>query len=85
MSDYPEHDKLSKISDESQAIGQFIDWLSTQKMTVAEWIPIQGYRDDQLTPMSGSITELLAAYYGIDLGKIESEKRQMLETMRSAR
>ncbi len=27
MSDYPEHDKLSAISDKSQAIGEFLDWL----------------------------------------------------------
>jgi hypothetical protein len=27
MSKYPEHDKLAKVSDESQAIGTFLDWL----------------------------------------------------------
>lgn len=25
--DYPEHEKLSKIKDKSQAIGEFLDWL----------------------------------------------------------
>lgn len=27
MSDYPEHEKLSAVKDESQAIGEFLDWL----------------------------------------------------------
>lgn len=31
MSDYPEHDKLSKISDQSQAIGEFLNWLADVK------------------------------------------------------
>lgn len=30
MSDYPEHDKRSKILDQSQAIGEFLDWLGSQ-------------------------------------------------------
>lgn len=28
MADYPEHDKLLAIQDQSQAIGEFVDWLS---------------------------------------------------------
>ena len=31
MSDYPEHDKLSAISDRSQAIGDFLEWLRSEK------------------------------------------------------
>lgn len=27
MSDYPEHEKLKAISDKSQTIGEFLDWL----------------------------------------------------------
>lgn len=27
MSDYPEHDKLMAVKDESQTIGEFLDWL----------------------------------------------------------
>ena len=30
-SDYPEHDKLSAIKDKSQAIGEFVDWLHSEK------------------------------------------------------
>jgi len=28
---YPEHEKLSKVQDQSQAIGEFLEWLETTK------------------------------------------------------
>lgn len=31
MKDYPEHDKLIKIADKSQAIGEFMSWLEDEK------------------------------------------------------
>jgi hypothetical protein len=38
---YPEHEKLTAISDASQAIGEFLDWLSSEKsvhrMVWREW------------------------------------------------
>lgn len=37
MSDYPEHDKLSKIKDRSQAIGEFLEWLSGQGVNLMRW------------------------------------------------
>ena len=40
MSEYPEHDKLSKVSDESQAQGDLLDWLAsqgTQLMQFEKW------------------------------------------------
>lgn len=30
MSDYPEHDKLTKVAPESQAQGELLEWLSSQ-------------------------------------------------------
>ena len=37
MSNYPEHDKLSKISDESQLVGEFIDWLQDKGYTICKF------------------------------------------------
>jgi hypothetical protein len=34
---YPEHDKLSKVRNESQRIGEFLDWLSERGMQVMRW------------------------------------------------
>ena len=37
MADYPEHEKLAKISDESQAIGHFLDFgLAEQNLALYE-------------------------------------------------
>lgn len=38
MSDYPECEKMKDVSDLSQAIGEFIDWLPSQGLCVAEKI-----------------------------------------------
>jgi len=37
MSDYPEHDKMSAIVDQSQAIGEFLDWLATRGISLMTW------------------------------------------------
>ncbi len=34
MGDYPEHDKLHKVVDESQAVGEFLEWLQGKKEVV---------------------------------------------------
>jgi len=34
MSDYPEHDKLHKVADKSQAVGDFLEWLQNKKEVV---------------------------------------------------
>lgn len=36
-SEYPEHEKLAKISDKSQAIGEFLSWLSQQGFYICQW------------------------------------------------
>jgi hypothetical protein len=37
MSEYPEHDKLHTVVDESQAQGAFIEWLSDQGIKLMVW------------------------------------------------
>lgn len=46
MTDYPEHEKLRRISDQSQAIGEFLDWLTHERGVELqefrvwyEWVP----------------------------------------------
>jgi len=89
MSDYPEHDKLSAVKDASQAIGEFIE---TAGYTLCELRTFIEPLDDEpngktyetrprLAPVNKSIQVILADYYGIDLDKIEAEKRAMLDTL----
>ena len=81
MSNYPEHDRLSEISDISQSIGQFLD---ESEYILAEYHRPDGYSEEHLFPVQKPITQILADYFEIDLNKIEAEKRQMIEEMRNA-
>lgn len=72
MSEYPEHEKLAKIQDESQVIGEFLDWCADAKGVV-------------LTRNGPAITwnsGLLAEFFSIDQAKIDAEKEQMLADIR---
>jgi len=74
---YPEHEKMMKVKEESQAIGDFIDWLSWHKRVhLAKW------ENDRFSPFHYDIERLIAEYYGIDLNVIETEKRAMIEEFR---
>ncbi len=80
---YPEHDKLREISDKSQIIGEFLDWMSYEKHIVrARWGEDED-GDDVLLVDNESIEGLLAEFFGIDRDKIEAEKLAMLETLRA--
>jgi hypothetical protein len=116
MSDYPEHDKLTAIKDESQSIGEFIEtsgYILAQYREAGDngqppyvWRPwadkeeaptVNDYADgrakhnpayeswgEHLVPVGLPITQILAAYFDIDLRKIEDEKRTMLDQLRAA-
>ena len=84
MVDYPEHEKLKKVQERSQSIGEFIDWLSEKKLCVCEYIKDEIVNEEGWFPANKSTEKLLAEFFNIDLGKIESEKQQMLEEMRAS-
>ena len=77
--EYPEHEKLAKVKDESQIIGQFLD-TGLDGMVLARW------DDDyeEYNPVHEPINTILDRYFGIDQDKLEAEKRQMLEQLRKA-
>jgi hypothetical protein len=37
MSNYPEHDKQAKVVDQSQAIGEFLEWLNSEGVRLMTW------------------------------------------------
>ena len=80
MSEYPEHDKLKAVMEQSQAIGEFIE--NNGKYVLAESVAVEGYRHLQLIPVHRPINDILAEYFDIDLSALESEKRAMLEKLR---
>lgn len=79
--DYPEHEKLKGIKVESQAQGEFLDWLMGKGYVIARY-GNHPSGDQFLLDAGVSIETLLAEYYGIDLIKLEAEKRQMLKRLR---
>lgn len=85
---YPEHDKMAKVAVQSQAVGDFIEGSG---FVLCTWVPCQAFHEDgdtcraaaHLVETKLSTLEVLAAYYEIDLDKIETEKRAMLEAMQA--
>lgn len=71
MSEYPEHEKLKEIQPKSQAIHEFIDWVSTEH-------GIELSSDHRMP----RLTNLVAEFFDIDLNKINAEKDAMVEEMR---
>lgn len=62
----PECDKLHKIKDKAQSIGEFLDWLV----------------EYHYVSLPDSIVELLAEYFDVNLEKVEEEKGAILEELR---
>lgn len=77
----PELDKLRAVMDESDIIGEF---LVTCGYVLAENVPREGGLDDVLVPVPRTTNEILAKYYGIDLFKVEEEKRAILDSLKAA-
>ena len=82
---YPEHERLEKVQEVSQRIGEFLEWLSEKDIRMCEYLdeiddegfPMKGY-----WPIRDGIVELLARYFDINLKKIESEKQAMIQALR---
>lgn len=88
MSDYPQHDRLRRVADTSQTIGEFVDWLADSKgvhlahhfeFTDVDWNGNEYTKQPELTTYNvPNIQALLAEFFGVDLAALEAEKRAML-------
>lgn len=72
----PELDKMLAVNDKSQVIGEFLDWLRNDRDII-----FAKYHKDELYPEYSSIEKLLAEFFGIDLKKIEEERRAILKSL----
>lgn len=78
----PECERMAAVREKSQAIGEFLEWLREEKgWTIAE----EYGNSDRLLPVRYSTEALLAEFFGIDLNKVERERRAILEGCRSTR
>lgn len=81
---HPETQKMIDAAPESQSIGEFVEWLSTKGMHIAEYAEYEkGVLRSQLVPVSRGIEDILAEYFGIDLKAVEKERREILASLRS--
>ncbi len=84
----PECEKLLKVSKESNVIGEFLDWMESEKKLVfAKWGMVKpeysdGFEREGLLPEHINKEKLLADFYKIDLNKVETERRALLDHLR---
>lgn len=79
----PECDKLTVVSEKSNAIGEFLDWMIERTdYRVCDFIGDK-FCDGEYSPSSHLEREkLLAKYFEIDLDKVEDEGRALLDWIR---
>jgi hypothetical protein len=75
---YPEHEKLHAVRKRSQAIGEFLAE-GDHGYQLCEFSEELG----EFLPVTRSTEQILADYFGIDLGRLEAEKRAMLDAQRA--
>lgn len=80
MNQYPEHEKLAKVKDKSQAAGDFLAWLRDEKKLI-----LCREIDDELMPEFPQFEKLLGEFFEINLNVIEDEKRAMLAQLQHDR
>lgn len=78
-SEYPEHDKLQAVADQSEVIGAFIE---ESGFVLAEYRDVDGFAESRLLPVQKSTQQILADYFKIDLTALGREKVKMLDAMR---
>ncbi len=73
---FPQLARMQAVQEQSQAIGEFIDWLGQNGMAICT--SEDGLRGDRFYPVMAPIEELLARHFGVDLQAAEKERRATL-------
>jgi len=78
----PELNKIKKVSDKSQEIGNFLDWLGSVGYHIAEYKKVYGFEEKQLVTIYLNPEQILAKYFKINLDKAEKERQMILDDLR---
>lgn len=78
---YPEHEKLLAVKDQTQVIGEFLEWLASRGIQLMRPSGHENIGHDGWLPDTRSISTILADWAGIDEARLEREKRAMLERL----
>ena len=72
----PHLNRMVEVHAESQAIGEFLEWLGKQRIDLCSVISGSGH--DRWAPITDGTEKLLARYFDIDLDAVENERRALL-------
>ena len=78
MLNTPTLDKIKAVHEESQSIGEFLEWL-----TQDHWICDYDKDAGTFFPTYSGIEQLLAEYFDIDLDQAEKERQALLDELRN--
>lgn len=81
MPQTPMLDKMKAVREQSQVIGEFMEWLWSRGYVLCRPVG-EGYSSIPYLPALDSIEDLLADFFGVDLGAAERERRAVLEYVR---
>lgn len=89
MDEEREVDKMLKIKEKAQVAGEFLEWLQSKGYRICTYFKDKEYEKDEKDedesgyyPAHINIEQLLADFFGIDLEKVEKEKRKILDDIR---
>lgn len=77
----PELDKQADLiaTGHPAAVQEFYDWLIQNGYVIGRYQEVDGYSDAMLVPAPITPEQLLANHFGIDRGRIEAERRALLD------
>jgi len=82
----PTLDKILELREQSQIVGEFLDWLGEQGIHLGRYpTRSDGSSSDFMLPIFEGHDALLHRFFGIDPEAEESERRAVLEHVRGAR
>ena len=85
---YTEHEKLKEkrcmpLVEQSQQLGSFLDWLFEEKgVRLAVYTkPRVKSAEEKLVPWQFHMKEVIAEFLGIDIDRMEEERKHMLDML----
>ena len=81
---YPETPMLDKMLEarevlQTEAIGEFLEWCSTQGYMLGKHVLPEGYSQEQFWPLPITIEQILAEYAEIDTNAMAHEREAVLK------
>lgn len=88
MSDYPESERLHKVSGDVSTLHEFLEWTRSEGLILCRLQDTGRIRFDapveEYFPSYESMQDLIYRFFEIDDDKLERERRAMLEELRTS-